>query len=202
MGFTKAAQVKSLSVSPCGTNVNEGAGDAFVKPILSLSRRKQCFWCSYTHTLVLSYYTWFTVKGPLLPLHGAVIFEQREACPSAGTLSPQSQSIKVAARCSQLSHWAREWVPFEVLLHFIVAKWFCFKVHCTVQKSTVVQCTTHSWRKQIVLRAKGRPCKSDSGSLRQMQAHWINESLTLRVCLKMTNAWVREREKPKRETIW
>lgn len=61
---------------------------------------QQCFG-DPTHTLVLSYYTWFTVKGPLLPLHGAVIFEQSEVCPSAGTLSHQSQPTQelVLLRC-------------------------------------------------------------------------------------------------------
>lgn len=82
-----------------------------------------------THTLVLSYYTWFTVKGPL-PLHGAVIFEQSEVCPSTGNLSPQSQPIKVAARWLQLCHWTQELVPFVLWQSGFVS----YKVHCTGQR--------------------------------------------------------------------
>lgn len=62
------------------------------------------------------------MKGPLLPLRGAVILEQSEACPSAGTLSPQSQPIKVAALGLQLCHSAQELVPFEEFLQFTLSR--------------------------------------------------------------------------------
>lgn len=60
------------------------------------------------HTLVLSYYTWFTVRGPLLFLCMVLSSSSRACvvCPSAGTLSPQSQPIKVAAWWSHFCHWA------------------------------------------------------------------------------------------------
>lgn len=146
---------RSRSLSRCGTNVNEVCR-CFWEAHPGLEQKEtvlgqQCFWCSYTHTLVLSYYTWFTVKGPLLPLHGAVIFKQSKVCPSSGTLSPQSQPIKVAALWLQLSRRAQELVPFEVFLQFLVAKWFCLKKKSTLYGAEIAQSfiafQTHSQRK-------------------------------------------------------
>jgi len=115
-GLTKPAQGK-VDLCPTVEQMWAKSGDASGKPILGYSRRKHCWDCNAlgapTHTLVLSCYTWLTAKGPLLSLHGAVIFEQSEVCPSAGTLLPQSQPIEVAVLWLQPCHWAQEPVPVE-----------------------------------------------------------------------------------------
>lgn len=115
---------------------------------------QQCFWCSYTHTLVLSYYyTWFTVKGPLLPLHGAVIYRAEGGasfCRHLVTTEPASQSGRpVVAALSLGSTTGSFWGAF---LQFIGAKRFGLKLS-TLYRAEKAQSfgalfVTHSQSKQ------------------------------------------------------
>lgn len=208
--LTKAAQGK-IDLCPLVAQMWMKSGDAFEKPILGLSRRKQCwvsrwFWCSYTHThsgallLHLIY-----CEGPTPPsawcchlrAEGAVSF-----CRHLVTTEP-AQSKWPPCGCS--CHWASKtgsfWGAFAV---------YCGKVVLSQTKYTVqgTQCTVGNLftEKTIVLRAKGRPWKTTvaSGSWLQMQVHWINESLTLCVCecVKMTRMHGCVKEESQRERLF
>lgn len=100
--------------------------DAFGKARPGLSRRKQCWDSSafgattHTHTLVLSYYTWFTVEGPTPSSAWCChLRAERERCVLLQPPCHHRASQSVAA----LSFWA--WEPVSFWGAFCI--WLCFK---------------------------------------------------------------------------
>lgn len=133
--MSQNTQVKAKAICPavCKTwgkpELGENRGNSVGTAVLLVLRH--ILWCSPT-TLDL------TVKGPL-PLHGAVISEQRKARPSTVTTEPANQSGRpLIAALSLGSRTCSLWGAYFA----VILAWSLSQTKYTVQgrESTVIQC--------------------------------------------------------------